>query len=115
MIKVSPTLDNKYLVLEDIEIDNTIHKVPEGYKTDGLTLPRFFWWFIPPFKPKYLECAIIHDYLCDMGVYSLANEVFEDCLNKVLIDTEASMFERFQVKCMNKAVYLAHKYWYKTI
>ena len=42
------------------------HTCPEGMKTDGLSIPRFFWRLIdPPIASDYLAAALIHDRICD--------------------------------------------------
>jgi len=107
-IKISPTPDNKYIVQKNIyyKIDKNIVKVPKGYKTNGADIPRIFWWFIPPFKPKYLPAVIFHDYLCDIEKYKLADDIFED----MLITIEDS----FRTKIMIRAVRLYHRIKYKT-
>jgi len=48
--------------------------VPKGFKSDGVTVPRVFWWFIPP-AGSLFEAAIIHDYLY---VYGVGSKTFAD-------------------------------------
>lgn len=38
--------------------------VPDGYLSDGATVPRCLWWLIPPWG-EYSQNVILHDYLCD--------------------------------------------------
>ena len=38
--------------------------VPEGYLTDGASVPRIFWGLIPPWG-IYGQAAVVHDYLCE--------------------------------------------------
>ena len=38
--------------------------VPEGYLTDGATVPRPFWSIIPPWG-NYGQAAVVHDILCE--------------------------------------------------
>ena len=38
--------------------------VPEGYLTDGASVPRLFWNLVPPWG-VYGQAAIVHDYLCE--------------------------------------------------
>lgn len=106
-IKISPTSDNKYIVQKNIYYKlNEVVKVPKGYKTNGANIPRIFWWFIPPFKPKYIPAVIFHDYLCDLEKYKLADDIFEDILS--------SIEDSFRTKIMIKAVRLYHKLKYRT-
>lgn len=97
--KVQPTINNKYVLLENYQVENVI--VPKGYETNGADVPRAFWWFVPPFKPKFLPAIIIHDYLCDREKYQLADAIFE----KTLFTIEKS----FITKTMVKSVKMYHK------
>ena len=40
--------------------------VPEGYVTDLASVPRWLWSIFPPFG-KYLNAAIVHDYIYSTG------------------------------------------------
>jgi len=40
--------------------------VPAGFVSDGASVPQALWNLFPPFG-RYLEAAIIHDYLCKIG------------------------------------------------
>jgi len=37
--------------------------VPAGFITDGASVPRPLWWFIPSWG-SYSRAAVVHDYLC---------------------------------------------------
>ena len=41
---------------------DTMFTVPKGTRTDGASVPRIFWSILPP-RGKYLESAVLHDYL----------------------------------------------------
>jgi hypothetical protein len=36
--------------------------VPAGFRTDFASVPRVFWWLVPPVG-RYGKAAVIHDYL----------------------------------------------------
>lgn len=38
--------------------------VPVGYLSDGASVPRLFWWLLPP-QGDYGQAAVLHDYLCE--------------------------------------------------
>lgn len=38
--------------------------VPAGYLTDGASVPRIFWSYIPP-QGKYGQAAVVHDIVCE--------------------------------------------------
>lgn len=47
------------------KIDEECHvTVPEGYLTDGASVPKVFWNIIPPWG-KYGQAAVVHDILCE--------------------------------------------------
>ena len=39
--------------------------VPDGYKTDGASVPSALWALYPPFTGNYRSAAVIHDYYCE--------------------------------------------------
>ena len=62
--------------------------VPEGFRSDGASVPQFAWNLFHPFG-KYLESAIIHDYYYTLGEqnkspidYKLATKVFREAMKK---------------------------------
>ncbi|PAF49647.1 hypothetical protein BKH41_02865 [Helicobacter sp. 12S02232-10] len=55
------------ILLEPIEYAAKSGKnivVPKGFRSDGATIPKIFWWLLSPFE-DYSKCCILHDYLCD--------------------------------------------------
>ncbi len=40
--------------------------VPDGFVSDGASVPQFFWSRYPPFG-EYLEAAVVHDLYCVLG------------------------------------------------
>ena len=99
MVTISPTHDNRFVLKEPYKVENIL--IPKGYKTNGANIPRVLWWFVPPFKPKYLPAVIVHDYLCDKEEYALADDLFE----KLLMEIEDSFYTRIMVM----AVRIYHK------
>ena len=98
-----PTRDNKVVLAKDFEVKK-LFVIPAGYKSNGANIPRLFWWLIPPFKPKYLPAVIVHDYLCDLEEYAVADMLFEE----LLLDIEDS----FKTRLMIRAVKLYHRFKY---
>lgn len=103
-ILVKPMIDNKYQIAQDIIYRDIV--VPKGYETNGANVPRIFWFIIPPFKPKYLPAVIVHDYLCDLEKYELADMYFEE----ILYSIEASI----KTKIMVISVKIYHRLRYGT-
>lgn len=53
---------NVYTLLKPIQYCGLT--VPEGFESDGASVPRFFWRLVfPPGDAKALFAAIIHDYI----------------------------------------------------
>lgn len=44
--------------------EQTYVDIPEGYISDGASVPRIFWWLLPP-QGDYGQAAVLHDYLCE--------------------------------------------------
>lgn len=62
--------DMVYEVIRSINyiVNGTRIDVPEGFTTDGASIPRLFWFTTgTPFSPHYLRGAIIHDYIYQTG------------------------------------------------
>ncbi len=58
-----PYLLDKFWYLDDI---GRKHIIPALFRTDGASIPRFFWRVVGhPFEPRPLPGAIIHDWYCD--------------------------------------------------
>ena len=75
MIKVSVHTEdeqgNVYTLLEDVVIiwKNKVLVVPAGFKSDGASVPRFFWRFLGhPFDRHHLRAGVRHDYRYACGV-----------------------------------------------
>lgn len=60
----------KYRFLETLKIKGIV--VPEGFITDGASVPRFLWWLFPPVG-RYFITAAYHDRLVREGWVSRAN------------------------------------------
>jgi len=83
-VKLSPMRDHRFKLIASLRFRGVV--VPKGYRTDGASVPRLFWWLFPPNRTDYLPCAIIHDYLCDMGRFKEADEMFRACLEELRVD-----------------------------
>lgn len=40
-------------------------RLPAGFMSDGASVPRFLWWFLPPWGDVSTVAALIHDFACD--------------------------------------------------
>ena len=84
-LKVTPYGFMSWELLEDFEEQSrglTI-KVPKGFVTDGASVPRPLWVFLPPIG-RYFVAAVIHDYLWETGMVSMkeADLIFYDLMIK---------------------------------
>lgn len=50
-----------WVVREGRKLSASIN-VPAGFTTDFASIPRAFWWLLPP-TGKYGKAAVIHDYI----------------------------------------------------
>lgn len=59
-----------YRLLDDFKFyvgdksDNVWVYLPRGFLSDGATVPRMFYWLVPPWG-RHGEAAMVHDYLCE--------------------------------------------------
>ena len=80
---LQPLKDHKLKVRNPFVFKNI--KIPEGFITDGASVPRIFWAIFPPNRTDYLPCAIVHDFLCDKGDYKKADRCFLNCLRQLAV------------------------------
>lgn len=69
IVEFSNAKDRKVKLLEELiwEFDEIGSQrfvtVPIGFSSDGMTIPRFLWWWIPPLGHQSTRPSILHDYL----------------------------------------------------
>ncbi len=80
--------------------------VPDGYKTDGASVPTALWALYPPFTGTYRSAAVIHDYYCDTKTRSWqdTHKVFYYAMRAANVDEKTA-------KIMYGAVYLFGPRW----
>ena len=68
------------------------YTVPAGYRTDGATVPRFFWRICPPWTGNYRKAVVLHDWLCDTKEipYQRVHEIFAESMEAL----EVPIFQR---------------------
>lgn len=57
---------NVYTLLEDVTVVWQGHTlvIPAGFKSDGASVPKFFWrWVFPPGDSRALLAAFAHDFV----------------------------------------------------
>lgn len=90
-------IEGGYELVEEFRYKDIV--VPKGFRTDGLTIKiRLLYMFIGKYDPRCIEAAVVHDYLCELEQYELADEVFEEMLPEI-----------WQKPYMVRAVKLYHK------
>lgn len=74
--------------------------VPAGYLTDGASVPRPFWWFIPPWG-SYGQAAVLHDILSETRTlfkeeipYDITRKEADVIFNSSLQAAEVNWFVR---------------------
>ncbi len=103
---------DRYCLQRDMECtwiaDNGLEKsivVPEGFITDGASIPKFLWEEIgSPYQPKFITAAIVHDWFCenDWEVDEMSEVFYELLLDSDVGSVKAAL--------MYKSVD-----WYKTL
>jgi Protein of unknown function (DUF1353) len=80
--------------------------VPDGYQTDGASVPTALWALYPPFTGNYRSAAVIHDYYCDTKERSWqdTHKVFYFAMRAAHVDEKTA-------KIMYGAVYLFGPRW----
>lgn len=56
-----PTFGFRYWIGE--ENSGTYVDIPDLFRSDGASVPRPFWWIIPPWG-DHGQAAVLHDFLC---------------------------------------------------
>ena len=80
--------------------------VPDGYKTDGASVPAALWALYPPFTGSYRSAAVIHDYYCDNKERS-----WQDTHKVFYFAMRAANVAEKTAKIMYTAVYLFGPRW----
>ena len=80
--------------------------VPDGYKTDGASVPAVLWALYPPFTGSYRSAAVIHDYYCDTKQKS-----WRDTHKVLYYAMRAADVEEKTAKIMYVGVYLFGPRW----
>lgn len=69
---------SRYRMLRDLKVGDV--NIPQGFVTDGATVPIFLRWAFPPVG-RYFPAAVAHDYLLMNGVnWATANATFRNAL-----------------------------------
>ncbi len=81
--------------------DNLWVWVPEGFLTDGATVPRWMYWLIPPWG-RYGHATVIHDYLCEnlqlyhgVDIADITRKRADQIFNEALKVTDVNPFIRW--------------------
>jgi len=89
-----------------VDPDGKEWDVPQGYKTDGASVPWVLWALYPPFTGNYRSAAVIHDYYCEIKARR-----WEDTHRVFYFAMRAAHVEERTAKIMYGAVYLFGPRW----
>lgn len=73
-------------------------KVPDGFYTDGATIPKVFWSWLPPLS-QYGQAAVLHDYL-RKTLKAYLDEQYDNpikCIDLSIKDTDNIFLEAMTV------------------
>jgi hypothetical protein len=79
--------------------------VPQGYRTDGASIPWIFWRLIgTPFSPTYSIASMCHDWQCDQKwpVQEMSDLFYQNLINAGV--------SKWKAKLMYHSVYVYKKY-----
>lgn len=76
-------------------------EVPQGFESDGASVPKAFWSKYPPFG-RYLPAAVVHDLLCVQGHAG----------NCDFTSIEAAEIFRQAMRCCGVGRFKAWKMWF---
>lgn len=77
-LKVRRVGDRMWVVTEPFryyigkEDSNYWIDIPLGYQTDLASIPKAFYWLFKNDDPMYAQAAVIHDWLCERRLTTLA-------------------------------------------
>lgn len=66
--------------------------VPEGYVSDGASIPRFFHRLFHPFETESFWAAIVHDYLYSHLYFKFPKEFADEVLKEMILRDGGSWF-----------------------
>lgn len=93
-------------------VDNAtlLINVPKGFITDGVTIPWFLWWFIPPWGQE-TAAAIIHDYMYYTQQYNrkVCDKVFLEGLEVMKTPWLTRTFAYYMVRLFGSNGYKTFK------
>lgn len=76
-------------------------RVPVGFRSNGLSVPRFFWRIVQPYEPLSREAAVVHDWLCSLPWVSWSRGawVFYHAMRANGVPAVAARIRWFAVLC----------------
>lgn len=102
-ITLQPLKSHKFTVRRSFRFRDI--EVPQGFVTDGASVPRLFWSLFPPNRTDYLPCAIVHDYLCEKRDFKRADKCFGECLEELGVNRFARVVMYLSVRVYHRFRY----------
>lgn len=101
--KIRPDRDRQYRFFldEDVTVtlqNNNTHLIPKGYRFDGHSIPRIFWFWFPAFDAD-VYAALVHDWLIDTEMFWRYNRAFQDETYKTLMHDPQYFASRYRRLC----------------
>lgn len=75
-----------------ITYDGISFEIPKGFKTDGVSIPRLFWWFGKPFDDDCFIPALVHDFLYTTRLPKLSCDLI---FLHLMEENDVSWFKRY--------------------
>ena len=85
--------------------------IPKGYRFDGASVPRIFWWFIPRLDDRILA-VLGHDWMYseDYLIGSVSDKAAKEFIDNEFLLWMDIQVDTFIGKMVNYIAYLAVKY-----
>ena len=110
---LEPISNGKAILLEEYvyDINGYLIRVPKSFITDGASVPHSLQWLYNPYG-KYINAAVIHDYL--YSVYNntginrtLADKIFKHIMKETGVDSRTIRRFYMAVKCFGETSWKA--------
>ena len=105
---LEPISNDKAILLEEYvyDINGYLIRVPKSFITDGASVPKSLQWLYNPYG-KYINAAVIHDYLYstynNTGINrTLADKIFKHIMQETGVDNRTVRRFYTAVRCFGE-------------
>lgn len=70
-------------------------KIPVGFVSDGMSVPRGLWNIVEPLSGKYIKAALVHDY--GYSIHYAPRKVIDQLLYDMLVEAGMSRAKAYAI------------------